>query len=1186
MQITEEQRQRSEANRLAALEKRKAYIINQQQQQQPPPPQNPWRLFKCRKLSPKPSSSKTTTNPPLFNRVNPDLDTHLPQTFRVRLEICSPDSFSITPEAMKGFPYPGEEKCLNTLKSRLSNAMEPRYTQINGGGRACVYNIRDYDVVLTCLKNCKGIEIEKIPFTTLNIIQRLSNSFDAGRWEPCRPEHFTDEKVDEFIRMLPRKLLDVLLPFQHDGLRFGLRRGGRCLIADEMGLGKTLQAIAIAGCFINEGPILVVCPAILRFSWAEELERWMPFCLPSEIHLVFGHRTNPMHLTRCPKVVVISYTMLHHLRKTMLEQEWALLIVDESHHVRCSKNKSEPNEIKAVLDVAEKVKRIVLLSGTPSLSRPFDIFHQINMLWPGLLGQNKYDFAKTYCALRLVRTYEGKGFQIRRLKEHVLKQLPPKRRQIIRLLLKRSDIISAKAACGGLVNHDASERNAAEVINSENIDGSDESGGCCRSKKLSYQELGIAKLSGFCEWLSIHPLISESDGVAKLDVNHSSQKMIIFAHHLKVLDGVQEFVHEKGVGFVRIDGNTLASDRQNAVLSFQSSNKVKIAIIGITAGGVGLDFSSAQNVVFLELPQSPSLMLQAEDRAHRRGQSNAVNIYIFCAKDTMDETCWQNLNKSLHRVSSITDGKYDAVPEILVERISYFGKSDKGIRRSSEVQVKLPDSGSVWDSQPFKTDDEENVMLIGSTFQTDDLNLGAVMVLDNVTDKDSVANKNLEGISEIEIRSSSRVSSSESSEGHEGNDQSEKENKLCVQTTETNDSELAQQNEADECWSNEVYSLRFEVSKYTGRIHLYSCILGKDSRPQPLYENFQPEELESLNLPAANDSKETDFKFLKGNPVSRHALLSFIKEWNALRPIERRKLRGKTLQLPLRVELCYLNESTNHKIGGLLKGGSKRRLTPLGEISHPLPSNAILKKVHLSSSYGQKEKQYTQGWTLMDEPLCKLCQMPCKGSNAKTPVYFEDLFCNLICCEEYRLRTSSRSLRQELFEIEHGVCTICQLDCHQLVRTIKPLSLERRREYIEEVAPNVASQKKLLDKLANDPSEGNAWHADHIVPVYRGGGECKLENMRTLCVACHSNVTAAQRAERCSTREKARKQLEVIMNDIKCMEEETSTYVKGQGHPQMQEEDLVDDLLVKVPGSAYSRGQSTDPESEDMKKSS
>ena len=59
------------------------------------------------------------------------------------------------------------------------------------------------------------------------------------------------------------------------------------------------------------------------------------------------------------------------------------------------------------------------------------------------------------------------------MKEHVLKQLPPKRRQIIILLLKRSDIISAKAASGGGVNHDASERNAAEAINSENLDGSD-----------------------------------------------------------------------------------------------------------------------------------------------------------------------------------------------------------------------------------------------------------------------------------------------------------------------------------------------------------------------------------------------------------------------------------------------------------------------------------------------------------------------------------------------------------------------------------------------------------------------------------------------------------------------------------------------------------------------------------------
>lgn len=63
---------------------------------------------------------------------------------------------------------------------------------------------------------------------------------------------------------------------------------------------------------------------------------------------MFGHRNNPVHLTRLPRVVVISYTMLHRLRKSMIELDWALLIVDESHHVRCSKRTSEPEEVDIV----------------------------------------------------------------------------------------------------------------------------------------------------------------------------------------------------------------------------------------------------------------------------------------------------------------------------------------------------------------------------------------------------------------------------------------------------------------------------------------------------------------------------------------------------------------------------------------------------------------------------------------------------------------------------------------------------------------------------------------------------------------------------------------------------------------------------------------------------------------------
>lgn len=1102
---------------------------------------------------------------------------------------------------MAGFAYPGEAACLERLGDFLSNVVLVHYTQNHVGGKACVYKLGDYDAVLRCLKNYKGVEIEEIPWGTLNVVSRLSHSLTEGRWMPCRPEHLSDEKVDEYIGKLPKMLLDALMPFQLEGVRFGLQRGGRCLIADEMGLGKTLQAIAIACCFMGEGPVLVVCPAILRFSWAEELERWLPFCSPADIHLVFGRKSNPVHLTRCPKVVVTSYTMLHLLRKSMLEREWAVLIVDESHHVRCTRKTSETGEIKAVLDVATKTNRIVLLSGTPSLSRPFDIFHQINMLWPGLLGKDKYEFAKTYCSFKFIRGSQGKIYQdfskgvrleelnvllkqtvmIRRLKKHVLVQLPPKRRQIISLQLKRSDIISAMALCE-VVESNASRNEDTEDGPLEISDESQDRSSCRESLRiLSWQQIGIAKLSGFLKWLSMHPIFAESDGADNLELGVSSHKMIIFAHHHKVLDGVQEFLCENGIGFVRINGPTPARERHIAVTSFQSSKEVKIAIIGITAGNVGLDFSSAQHVVFLELPQTPSHMSQAEDRAHRRGQTKAVNVYFFCAKDTLDESRWYYLNKSLQRVSSTTDGKYDAIHEIEVEKVSYHetvGSTDnpstEGADRREVSGVELErfsrvNSGTnLWHVDEFselaemKNERSELKSDTGGDVSKEDNDPNEA---DMVSDLD-MSKRTVPGGRLLATASEGKTRRTGLNHLHDL-EESDKDNNQLEEGGSSISERSGELIEADSSSSIQVECLRFEVSQYTGRIHLYSCIPGIDSRPRPLFENFRPVELESPDLPA-NNSKAVS-KSIKDNPAYRPVLLAFIKEWKNLRPIQRNRLLAKPLQLPLSVELCCLKENLNHDSGGLLKGRSKRRTTPLNEINHVLPSNAEWKRVHLPGGHCQKEKEYTQGWTVMGEPLCKLCQTPCKGENAKTPEFFEDLFCNLSCYEEYRFRTSNRFLRQELFQIERGICANCRLDCHKLVEHLRALSTAKRLKYIEKVAPKLASRKKLLDKLVQDPSEGNAWHADHIVPVYQGGGECRLENMRTLCVVCHADVTALQSAERRLARIEAKKQLKVIMNGLRNIRETEQNGSNLKDCDQM--ENIVDDeLLIEVPGSAYS----------------
>lgn len=99
------------------------------------------------------------------------------------------------------------------------------------------------------------------------------------------------------------------------------------------------------------------------------------------------------------------------------------------------------------------------------------------------------------------------------------------------------------------------------------------------------------------------------------------------------------------------------------------------------------------------------------------------------------------------------------------------------------------------------------------------------------------------------------------------------------------------------------------MSQHTGRIHLYTCIPERDSRPQPLYENLRPEELESCT---SSGKGLITTLLLKRDTKFHHVLQKFLSEWGNLRPIERNKLLGKPLQLPLSIELCYLKESINH----------------------------------------------------------------------------------------------------------------------------------------------------------------------------------------------------------------------------------------------------------------------------------
>lgn len=106
-----------------------------------------------------------------------------------------------------------------------------------------VFKLLDYDLVSRCIKKLAVVELQEIPYTTRLVVEKFSQSVST-QWTPCMEGHHSEEQVDELLVKLPKTLRDSLLPFQLEGVRFALQRGGRCLIADEMGLGKTIQVVA------------------------------------------------------------------------------------------------------------------------------------------------------------------------------------------------------------------------------------------------------------------------------------------------------------------------------------------------------------------------------------------------------------------------------------------------------------------------------------------------------------------------------------------------------------------------------------------------------------------------------------------------------------------------------------------------------------------------------------------------------------------------------------------------------------------------------------------------------------------------------------------------------------------------------------------------------------------------------
>jgi SWI/SNF-related matrix-associated actin-dependent regulator 1 of chromatin subfamily A len=229
--------------------------------------------------------------------------------------------------------------------------------------------------------------------------------------------------------------------FQREAVVFAVQRNGRVMLADDMGLGKTVQAIAISTYYRREWPLLVICPSSVRLVWAQALQFWVPSLENNQICVVFSSSNHSTQSLLSHNVIITSYDLGVKMSDCLKACNFKVIITDESHFLKNFKTA----RCKSILPLLKSASRVLLLSGTPALSRPLELYTQLNAI-DRSFGMSYVDFGLRYCNgkstpfgwdfsgsshMSELQMYLEQKIMIRRLKQHVMDQLPDKIRQVV-----------------------------------------------------------------------------------------------------------------------------------------------------------------------------------------------------------------------------------------------------------------------------------------------------------------------------------------------------------------------------------------------------------------------------------------------------------------------------------------------------------------------------------------------------------------------------------------------------------------------------------------------------------------------------------------------------------------------------------------------------------------------------------
>ena len=483
----------------------------------------------------------------------------------------------------------------------------------------------------------------------LSFIDRLLSEADHKSMDSLSKQKLG--KLNEFEKIksyeIPDEFKSILRNYQvsgYDWLNFLKEFSFGGILADDMGLGKTIQALALLLNEIRNNPRknnLIIAPTSVIFNWVREIAKFTP----SLTHLLHYGTRRTKDIRRLRKFPLIL-TTYGHLRRDIVflkEINFNYIIMDESQNIK--NPASETSKAARLLNATNRLA----LTGTPVENNTMDLWAQFAFLNPGLLGDQNF-FKQTF--LRPIEKEHNVQvatslqklifpFILRRKKEDVAKELPPKVESII-----YSPMTEAQQT---LYNK---WRSSYRDDIMKEIEGK----GVGKSKFKVLE--GLTRLRQIaCHPQMLDPKLNDESG--KFDalkemvteIISEDHKVLIFSQFVKMLTIIREYLDDEEINYTYLDGST--KDRNTPIDEFQENEEKRIFLISLKAGGTGLNLTAADYVIHYDPWWNPAVEMQATDRAYRIGQTKKVFAYKMISKDSVEEKIVKLQNRKKALVNSL-----------------------------------------------------------------------------------------------------------------------------------------------------------------------------------------------------------------------------------------------------------------------------------------------------------------------------------------------------------------------------------------------------------------------------------------------------------------------------------------------------------------------------------------------------